>query len=213
MPRVPQIRSLACVLPLVACVIAAGCGWRLLPVTAETELGGADDLGILIGRFDAGPTVGTVDAPPQDPAVHQDIENVSGGGARELPLEPGQLASDFYVVVPAGRYRLTEGDCDTGFPDGHSLRTAEWFDTGVEFDVVAGEVNCVGEVVGTRHRGGGGLLMAVLTRGGASYSFEVRDTCAEIEQRFGDRFPAVSGESQSEQLPPDLGGSTEDFEG
>jgi hypothetical protein len=174
-----------------------GCSWKVIPVTAETVLSEPSGLGIAIGRFDAGPTVGTVDAPPEDPVVVQYIRQVvdgwTEGPKRKLPLAEAELASDFHMVLPAGRYRLVEGSADTGYPDGHSLRTAEWTDTGLEFEVTAGQVGCVGEYVGTRGRGLGGLLLAVLTRGGASYSFESRDSCDVILERFRSAYPELEG--------------------
>ena len=188
-------RSLYAVLVWLMLPAMAGCGWKAVPMTRGADLALEPDVGVAVGRFDAGPTVGTVDAPPQDPVVLQWIQEVSGGAARKFPLQDGELASDFYILLPAGRYRLTRGRADTGFPDGHSLRTSEWSDTGIEFDVVAGEVTCVGEVVGTRHRGLGSIIMAALTRGGASYSFETRETCPEIEARYEAFVSGVSTEN------------------
>lgn len=169
-----------------AALLMAGCASRAPSVATGFDLGASATAGVAIGRLNAGGAVRPGDEIRGEPSLRQELIHVETGRSYMLPFAGTGLQQDFDVVLPAGRYRLDDGRADSG-TRGRGLSVFRWWEPGVEFDVQAGAVACVGELrVSTRQH----LIGAILTGGrGAVVSWSVQDECEGISSRFLGRHP------------------------
>jgi hypothetical protein len=142
------------------------------------------DQGVVIGRLDFSDAVRVGDGPRDAPAMAQQLTRVETGARYRIPLPEASLRQDFALVLPGGTYEFERGSADSGTQDDHSLRTAAWQGPVGSFEVVPGEVRCIGTLKAHRRGGFGSLLLAVITLGGASYTFSVEDDCSERIEAF-----------------------------
>jgi hypothetical protein len=183
-PRLPT----ACLPEIALVLLLGGCSVHARSVPTGFELSAASNTGVAIGRLDAGAAVRNGVEPKGDPSLRQEVVHLETGRAYLLPFAGNGLAQDFEVVLPAGRYQLDDGRADSG-TRGTGLSVGSWWDTGVEFEVRAGGVTCVGKlVVSSRQH----FLGAILSLGrGASISWVVQDECEGIISRFGADHPEL----------------------
>lgn len=176
--------STSCLPGIASALLFGGCALHARSVPAGFDLAADVEVGVVIGRLVAEGVVRTGDEVKGEPSLAQEVTQLETGRSYRLPFAASGLAQDFDAVLPVGRYRLEDGRADSG-TRGAGLSVVGWWDTGLEFEVRAGAVSCIGElVVSSRQH----LIGAILTRGrGASISWVVQDGCEGIASRFGAR--------------------------
>jgi hypothetical protein len=166
---------------LATLLAGAACASKAPSVRRDQRLGPGE--GVVIGKLGFGSRQG-------DPLTGAELTVVDDSGrARVIDLDMqtvednGQSAS-FFVSLPPGRYQLTKTE----------LRFSEtWWqtdDTGLQIEVTAGKVVCVGAAY-IRARG---ILEGASEDGqsGLSTQFVVQDECGKLRDRLAKRAPFLN---------------------
>lgn len=141
--------------------------------------------GIVIGTFNAE----QMGVPNESPSLFVTVKNAQNTEYDIEFADKQVLKSNFFVVLPSGKWKLANGQVGGG---GVGRQVKSFADANVYFDVAGGAVTCIGSIEAVPAESTTDKVKGVATNAFTG-SYKASDNCDELTNAFKAQFPDLGG--------------------
>jgi hypothetical protein len=176
-------------LGVLAVFASVGCAKKTTTIPPEYSFGAHPGEGVIIGHFsieNAGPVIGPLQ-------LKQTITDLDRDEEYQLALTDRGAKSPFFVSLPAGHYQFSGGETTL-----LGQTSSYWVTTGAKFEVIPGQVTCIGSVIFEKTGGigaavGNAIMQQQLgTKSATPGKYTVHDFCDNIIGVFAEKYGVLA---------------------